>query len=322
MQLRSLALTVLLLATLTPAVGGQLAVSSSVGGQSNTCYSAPIAAVLGLVASGAFQWCIQAPTEFSRVGDVFQVSSFFSGPALVGSAIVFAFSTSSGCTVGTITQGANLIGGLGLAWARAPITTNDRTCSVVFQWSTTIGMATSIVYLGFTATTKEETIESWPTSNVDILDDTTDDGSLTVDIADDATDDDLLTVPVASFNATVNSTFGNLTFPASLDVNARFPREPIVAGDSDWLHILAWIAAVLFFSYLGWLFALAFAVPGLLASLSPSINTMLAGLGLDFEALTILCLLGFILELAANRFSWGGYTSGSRRLTFTRKTGA
>lgn len=104
----------------------------------------------------------------------------------------------------------------------------------------------------------------------------------------------------------------NLALTGTLD--AHFPGDADNLGLDAWTTAWFWIAAVLFFSYMGWLVALAFAIPGLLASMVPSVKSLLDGLGLDFEALFMLCLLGFILELAANRFQWGGYTSGNRRL--------
>lgn len=131
-----------------------------------------------------------------------------------------------------------------------------------------------------------------------------------IDIADDTTADGFLSVPPA----TISNISVNGTFPSELTVHADFPGDGDNLGLDAWTTAWFWIAAVLFFSYMGWLVALAFAIPGLLASMVPSIKTLLEGLGLDFEALFILCLLGFILELAANRFQWGGYTSGTRRL--------
>lgn len=78
-------------------------------------------------------------------------------------------------------------------------------------------------------------------------------------------------------------------------------------GFDGFLIVLFWIAAILFFSYMGWLVALAFAVPGLLQTVIPE-------LPFDFTTYLLLCLLGFILEVAANKWSWGGYQSGKRRL--------
>lgn len=78
-------------------------------------------------------------------------------------------------------------------------------------------------------------------------------------------------------------------------------------GFDGFLILLLWIAAILFFSYMGWLVALAFAVPGLL-------DTVIPELPFDFTTYLLLCLLGFILEVAANKWSWGGYQSGKRRL--------
>lgn len=138
------------------------------------------------------------------------------------------------------------------------------------------------------------------------------DGNWVVDIADDTTNDGFLSVPPA----TISNISVNGTFPSEIDVNAHFPGDTENLGIDAWTTAFFWIAAVLFFSYMGWLIALAFAIPGLLASMVPSVKTMLDSVGLDFEALFILCLLGFILELVANRFQWGGYSSGARRLRF------
>lgn len=137
-------------------------------------------------------------------------------------------------------------------------------------------------------------------------------GPCFLDIVDDTTDDGFLSVPPA----TISNISVNGTFPSELTVHADFPGDSDSLGFDAWAALLFWLAAVLFFSYLGWLVALAFAVPGFIASAVPSVASLLDGLGLTFEALIILCLLGFMLEVAANRWSWGGYTSGSRRLRF------
>jgi len=100
--------------------------------------------------------------EFSRVGDLFQISMQFTSPALVGSTVLVSAVAVSGCTIGAITQASNILGGLGVGWARATVTTTSRTCSAVIQWAITIAGNTNIFYSGFTSTTKEQTIEQWP----------------------------------------------------------------------------------------------------------------------------------------------------------------
>lgn len=113
-----------------------------------------------------------------------------------------------------------------------------------------------------------------------------------------------------------NDTVENSTLALLLDkLGPQGEPVNIESATADfWIPILFWIAVLLFTTYYGWLVMAGFAVPGLLAAIIPDLATILDGLGLDFSALMALCVLGFLMELAANRFSWGGYTSGSRRL--------
>lgn len=72
-------------------------------------------------------------------------------------------------------------------------------------------------------------------------------------------------------------------------------------GFDGFLLLLFWIAALLFFSYQEWWFALGFSLPGLMEVLFPS------QIPEDFTVWFTFCLLGVMMEIAANRFSWGHY---------------
>jgi hypothetical protein len=104
-------------------------------------------------------------------------------------------------------------------------------------------------------------------------------------------------------NTTVVQNIDNQT------LNAIIPDEftqhidfPVVNTEGlDWGLILFWIIVLLFTTYQRWLLAAGFAVPGLFDAIFPD---AIPG---DFTQWLAFVLLGFVLEVAANRFSWAYY---------------
>lgn len=122
-----------------------------------------------------------------------------------------------------------------------------------------------------------------------------------IDVLDDTTNDGQLTVPVGS--VMVGNASQNVTFPSTLSVEASFPGSVENPGLDFWMLTLFWVAALLFFLYQKWLFAAGFAIPGLLDSLFPS------QIPNDFSVYFVLCLLGLVMEVAANKFQWAHWKS-------------
>lgn len=83
-------------------------------------------------------------------------------------------------------------------------------------------------------------------------------------------------------------------------------------GFDGFIFLLFWIAVLLFASYMGWLVLAGFSIPGILFTAIPTLGAMVPDL--DFPTLLAFALLGFVLEVAANKWSWGGYESGKRKL--------
>lgn len=83
-------------------------------------------------------------------------------------------------------------------------------------------------------------------------------------------------------------------------------------GFDGFIFLLFWIAVLLFASYMGWLVLAGFSIPGILFTAIPSLGALAPDL--DFPTLLAFALLGFVLEVAANKWSWGGYESGKRKL--------
>lgn len=289
--------------------------------------------------AGFINFCVYYP-ENVQPAEQFSVSSVLTAPTTVAPVFIAAgsaFTANFGCTEGTPTVGVPTTNGVvGTMWTAVTTFTmsaGSERCDFIASITMTVAAVPLQIYSsGIESNVHTENLRldnfnylcdapaiapnAYSTTATTCNDPNLSIGQTTpwamnVNITNDETDDGLLTTPVGDF--TGNNTF-NATFPSTLDVNAHFPGDTQNLGLDAWTTAWFWIAAVLFFSYMGWLVALSFAIPGLLASLIPSIKTTLDGLGLDFEAIFMLCLLGFILELAANRFSWGGYVSGTRRL--------
>lgn len=76
---------------------------------------------------------------------------------------------------------------------------------------------------------------------------------------------------------------------------------PIRDGEeeADWLLVGFWVAAILFFMYLDWVFALAFAIPGLFDALFP------VQIPEEFVVWFLFCLLGVVAQyFAGDRFKF------------------
>lgn len=108
-----------------------------------------------------------------------------------------------------------------------------------------------------------------------------------------------------------NSTFSigefnqNNTFAE--DVNVHFPEdeESGSPGFDRLGYLVFWIVLLAVFARLAWWFALGAAIPGFLDAVLPDLFA--AYPDLTVELFLTLCLLGFCLEAAASRFSWGYY---------------
>lgn len=327
----------LLLASMPTIQAANLSVGGSGGGSCDHYYHQSINQLAGVITGGDVEvWggteacsVVRSPTQ-----SVVWVGRM-SGPSPLGTAtpnVAWSTLTATGCTVSSFTTTSDNFLGIAVGSSTyATITMTSNECRAVIQmdyqvalvggttgYRVRVALPISLVhedhaYYNFlcAATGTTASAQDPDSATCNTPDSTsTISGSLGIDVLDDTTNDAMLTVPPT----TISNISVNGTFPSEIDVNAHFPGDSENLGIDAWTTALFWIAAVLFFSYMGWLVALAFAVPGLLAAMVPSVKTMLDGLGLDFEALFMLCLLGFILELAANRFQWGGYSSGARRL--------
>lgn len=160
---RFLLVAIMAFVCLVPAVNGQLAVSSSMGGPGTYCQAVPVAAVAALVASGSFSFCLGFVSEYARIGDAVLLGTTFTGPAVAGATFAFTIPAIQGCTAGTITTAApNQVGTTGFISARVLITTTGRQCSGIGQWAITVAAQTSILYMPFAAHSLEQNIEQWP----------------------------------------------------------------------------------------------------------------------------------------------------------------
>lgn len=143
--------------------------------------------------------------------------------------------------------------------------------------------------------------------NVDLVDDTTNDGALTVDLADDSTADGYLSTPPVDINATFNNSEFSTIFPDEFNVNARFPGGAENPGFDFWAGVVFWLLVLGFFLYQAWWFAAGFAIPGLLDAMFP------LQIPDDMSLYLTLCLLGVVLEVAAHKFSFGHWRTRNSR---------
>ncbi len=102
-------------------------------------------------------------------------------------------------------------------------------------------------------------------------------------------------------NATLSSILNQIIEHRTHSLELTMINDFSGLGFDGFLFFLFWVAAMLFFTYQRWLFAAGFSLPGLLDTLFPE---QIPG---DFSQYLALCLLGFLLEVAANRFGWGPY---------------
>lgn len=102
-------------------------------------------------------------------------------------------------------------------------------------------------------------------------------------------------------NATLTNIYNELLEHRANTIEVTMTNDFYGLGFDGLIFLFFWIAALLFFSYQGWLFALGFSIPGLLEVLFPT------QIPEDFTVWFVFCLLGVILEVAARRFQWGPY---------------
>lgn len=102
-------------------------------------------------------------------------------------------------------------------------------------------------------------------------------------------------------NDTIQAIYENLTDHRNHTLELTFMNDFNGLGFDGFLFLLFWIAALLFFSYQSWWFALGFSLPGLLEVLFPT------QIPEDFTVWFTFCLLGVVMEIAAHRFSWGSH---------------
>lgn len=102
-------------------------------------------------------------------------------------------------------------------------------------------------------------------------------------------------------NATLQAIYENLTDHRNHTLELTFMNDFNGLGFDGFLFLLFWIAALLFFSYQSWWFALGFSLPGLLEVMFPT------QIPEDFMVYFTFCLLGVVMEIAAHRFSWGSH---------------
>lgn len=244
------------------------------------------------IGAGEINFCVYYPSVVLP-GSTFQIISVLTAPPSTTPAFTSAanaFLLNVGCTEGTPqTVVPTTNGVVGTIWtAISTLTMTSEQCDLVASISLNVGAVPSQIYA--TDLPLNIRTENVRQDNFNYLCDS----------------------PAIAPNAySVTTTTCNRP-----NLNNHFPGDSTNLGFDTWTTVLFWIAAVLFFSYMGWLFALAFALPGLLSAIIPSLGTTLASLDLDFQGLFVLCLVGFCLEIAANRFTWGGYQSGTRRLRF------
>lgn len=207
-----LLLLVVVGALMAPAATGQIAVSSAVS-IGPYCLSVPNAALVGVVASGVFQYCIAFPSAFYEVGNQFWLTATFTGPA-AGLTPTFTIINLVGCTAGTITQSVGSIATTGIATARVLITTTNDFCSGVSNWNTA-GATMANVNMAFAShsLTQSGSINTpdVAASITDFTDNLCPSGecALGVDVLDDSTDDGILTTTGG----------GNITVQGNISVN-------------------------------------------------------------------------------------------------------
>lgn len=102
-------------------------------------------------------------------------------------------------------------------------------------------------------------------------------------------------------NDTLNAILQNLTEHRNNTLELNMTSNFNGLGFDGFVLLLFWIAALLFFAYQAWYFSLAFSIPGLFEVLFP------ADIPGDFTQWFLFCLLGVLMEIAANRFQWGYY---------------